>query len=75
LGIDALSVAGIAPNLIPVADVRPPRQPVGSCLRWDGVLNAAARQALSDDTLQLSGLALQTVRVAGRVSIARRRWR
>ena len=70
VGIDALSVAGIAPALMPVPD-----QPASDDNRFalfapnSVFLNAAARQALAGDTLQLqSGLALQTVRVAGRVS-------
>ena len=68
-GVDALSVAGIAPALMPVPD-----QPGSNDNRFalfapnTVFLNAAARQALSGNTLQLqSGLTLQTVTVAGRV--------
>ena len=69
VGVDALSVAGIAPALMPVPD-----QPGSNDNRFalfapnTVFLNAAARQALSGNTLQLqSGLTLQTVTVAGRV--------
>ena len=69
VGVDALSVAGIAPALMPVPD-----QPGSNDNRFalfapnTVFLNAAARQALSGNSLQLqSGLTLQTVTVAGRV--------
>ena len=72
VGIDALSVAGMAPALMPVPD-QPGRDDNRFALFAPNTvfLNAAARQALSGGTLQLqSGLALQTVTVAGRVSTA-----
>ena len=70
VGIDALSVAGIAPTLMPVAEASSGDDNRFALFAPNTVfLNAAARQALSGSTLQLqSGLTLQTVAVAGRVS-------
>ncbi|MBC7547547.1 MAG: ABC transporter permease [Polaromonas sp.] len=70
VGVDALSVAGIAPALMPVPDTAGSDDTRFALFAPNSVfLNAAARQQLSSSTLQLqSGLALQTVRVAGRVS-------
>ena len=69
VGVDALSVAGIAPALMPVPDATGPDADRFALFAPNTVfLNAAARQALTGNTLQLqSGLALQTVTVAGRV--------
>ncbi len=67
VGIDALLVAALAPALMPV-----PAESAGRMALFspDAVfLNAAARQALPGDTLQLqSGLRLLAVNVAGSVS-------
>jgi putative ABC transport system permease protein len=74
LGVDALVVAGLSPALMPVVDAPAAGEP--GTRRFDlfapdaVFLNAAAQQALPNAaTLQLqSGLALRTVRVAGRVN-------
>ncbi|WP_439607590.1 FtsX-like permease family protein [Hydrogenophaga sp.] len=74
LGVDALVVAGLSPALMPVVDAPAAGEP--GTRRFDlfapdaVYLNAAAQQALPNAaTLQLqSGLALRTVRVAGRVN-------
>ncbi|WP_332776788.1 ABC transporter permease [Polaromonas sp.] len=67
VGVDALVVASVAPALMPV--------PVAQADRFTFFapgtvfLNAAARQAFAQGSLQLqSGLQLQTVKVAGAVS-------
>ncbi len=73
LGVDALVVAGLSPALMPVPEAASSNS---AALRFDlfapdaAFLNAAASQALGNSTtLQLqSGLALRTVRVAGRVN-------
>lgn len=73
LGVDALVVAGLSPALMPVADtaigdVAPRRFDL---FAPDAVfLNASAQQAFAGHkTLQVqSGLALRTLRVAGRVN-------
>ncbi|MDP3835390.1 MAG: ABC transporter permease, partial [Hydrogenophaga sp.] len=74
LGVDALVVAGLSPALMPVVDAPAGGEPATrrfDLFAPDAVyLNAAAQQALPNAaTLQLqSGLALRTVRVAGRVN-------
>jgi putative ABC transport system permease protein len=69
LGIDALSVAGLAPALLPA-----PAQDAGrfAMLAPDTVfLNPAARQAFAGDTLRLQvGLQLRTLQIAGTVAAA-----
>eukprot|EP01136_Pigoraptor_vietnamica_P029378 Opistho-1_new@87493 len=74
LGVDALVVAGLSPALMPVVDT--PAAGATRSGRFDlfapdaVFLNAAAQQAFPNaTTLPLqSGLALRTVRVAGRVN-------
>ena len=81
VGVDALAVAGVAPSLMPMPAAQPtaPASPSDPSTATDDrfslfapnavFLNPAARQALAGSTLQLqSGLATQTVVVAGRVS-------
>jgi putative ABC transport system permease protein len=67
VGVDPLVVAGLAPALLPVPGADADRLDL---FAPDALfLNAAARQALGDGTLQLqSGLALRRVRVAGQVN-------
>ena len=74
LGVDALVVAGLSPALMPVVDAPAAGEP--GTRRFDlfapdaVYLNAAAQQAFPNATsLRLqNGLALRTVRVAGRVN-------
>ena len=71
IGIDALQIAGVAPALLPrPADV----QDRTAAIDPDAVfVNAAAAQRLGlrdDDTLRVQhGLALRTLRVAGRIAV------
>ena len=69
LGVDALVVANVAPDLLALPAADATRQ---ALFAPDTVfLNASARQRLRGDTVQLqSALQLKTVTVAGRVSAA-----
>jgi putative ABC transport system permease protein len=66
VGVDALQVAQISPDLIPVPDSTTDRLDI---FAPDSVfLNASARSRLPGDTVQLQwGMQLKTVRVAGSV--------
>ena len=74
IGIDALTVAGVAPSLMPLPDKADDANQANdnrfSLFSPNAVfLNPAARQALAGNMLQLqSGLALKSAVVAGRVS-------
>ena len=73
VGVDALSVAGVSPSLMPQPSSSEPSNRNDdrfSLFSPNAVfLNAAARQVLAGTTLQLqNGLALKSVTVAGRVS-------
>jgi putative ABC transport system permease protein len=75
VGVDVLSIASLAPALIPTAPAPAPGQNRDEFARFDVFapdtlyLNASARAALQGDSLQLqSGLGLQNLRVAGSVS-------
>ena len=74
IGIDALTVAGVAPSLMPLPDKSDDANQANdnrfSLFSPNAVfLNPAARQALAGNMLQLqSGLALKSAVVAGRVS-------
>ena len=73
VGVDALSVAGVSPSLMPQPSGTEPSNRNDdrfSLFSPNAVfLNAAAHQALPGTTLQLqNGLTLQSVTVAGRVS-------
>ncbi len=67
LGLDALRVAGVAPALMPRPDAQAPRFALFAPATV--FLNAAARQRLPGDELQLqSGSRLVSVKVAGSVA-------
>ena len=67
VGVDALVVAAVAPALMPLPTAGADRLAIFS--PRSVFLNAAARERLGDDTLQLqSGLQLKTVTHAGSVS-------
>ncbi|MES2938509.1 MAG: FtsX-like permease family protein [Pseudomonadota bacterium] len=69
LGIDALLVAGLAPDLLPVPSAQADR--LAMLLPDTVFLNPAARQAFAGDTLRLQvGLQLRTLQIAGTVAAA-----